>query len=161
MAVLPQLLSPFRWLGLSDHGESVHACFFDIGPFARAVPAPRVPERLWEALRRLPDFYPPPARARIRIFAKPLESPALARARSLSEVSVYLAFARFPLETVTSERDGSASVTFEDLRFLPFFSGPWARSRGGYTREPFVYRVRLDSSGRPLERGFVMSGRPR
>ncbi|MDQ2969860.1 MAG: metal-dependent hydrolase [Acidobacteriota bacterium] len=161
VAVLPQLLSPFRWLGLSDHGESVHACFFDIGPFARAVPAPRVPERLWETFRRLPDFYPPPARARIRIFAKPVESPALARARSLPEVSVYLAFARFPLETVTPESDGSASVTFEDLRFLPFFSGPWARARSGYTREPFVYRVRLDSSGRPLERGFVMSGRPR
>jgi inner membrane protein len=162
VAVLPQLLSPFRWLGLSDHGDAVHACFFDIGPFARAVPVPRAPETLSEALRRLPDFYPPPARARIRIFAKPPESPVLAHARALPDVSVYLAFARFPLATVTPEPDGSASVTFEDLRFLPFFSGPWARAKSGnYTREPFVYRVRLDGSGRPLERGFVLSGRPR
>jgi inner membrane protein len=161
-AVLPQLLSPFRWLGLSDHDGVVHACFFDVGPFARAVPTPRVPDRLSEALRRLPDFYPPAARARIRSFPKPPESEMLARARALPDVQVYLAFARFPLETLTRDRDGFTTVTFEDLRFLPFFSGPWARGKNGeYTREPFVYRVRLDDAGRPVERGFVLAGRER
>ncbi|MEO8430750.1 MAG: metal-dependent hydrolase [Acidobacteriota bacterium] len=161
-AVLPQLLSPFRWLGLSDHGGSLHASFFDVGPFARTVPVPRVPEDLGQALRLLPSFYPPPARARLRTFDKPADSPAFAAARALPDVRSYLAFARFPLATVRSLPDGSTTVTFEDLRFLPFFTGPWARSRqGGYTRVAFVYRVRLDPLGRPLERGFIVSGRGR
>jgi membrane-bound metal-dependent hydrolase YbcI (DUF457 family) len=162
VAVLPQLLSPFRWLGLSDHGGSLHSSFFDIGPFARAVATPRVPDKLSEALRRLPDFYPPPRRARIRQFDKPPDSPLLASARALPDVQVYLAFARFPLATVTPAKDGSVAITFEDLRFLPFFTGPWARTRGGgYTRVAFVYRVRLDPAGRVLERGFVVAGRNR
>jgi inner membrane protein len=162
VAVLPQLLSPFRWLGLSDHGDSIHACFFDIGPFARSVPAPRTPDKLSEALRRLPDFYPPPERARIRRFEKPHDSPALTAARNLPDVQTYLAFARFPLETVTPSRDGTTAITFEDMRFLPFFTGPWARTKsGGLTRVAFVYRVRLDGAGRPLERGFVVGGRGR
>jgi hypothetical protein len=77
-------------------------------------------------------------------------------------VAVYLAFARFPLETEKLEEDGTTTVTFEDLRFLPFFVGPWARTGSGhYTREPFVYRVRLDAAGRVLERGFVVAGRRR
>ncbi|MDQ2869398.1 MAG: metal-dependent hydrolase [Acidobacteriota bacterium] len=159
-AVMPQLLSPFRWLGLSDHGGSIHACFFDIGPFARTVPTPRVAEKLSEALRRLPDFYPPPGRARIRTFERPADSIELRRARALPEVQTYLAFARFPLETVAALPDGGVEVTFEDLRFLPFFTGPWARGKNGeYTRQPFVYRVRLDRAGRVLERGFVVGGR--
>ncbi len=162
VAVMPQLLSPFRWLALSDHGGSVHACFFDIGPFARAAPTPRVPERLSEALRRLPEFYPPPERARVRSFDRPPDSLELRRARALPEVATYLAFARFPLETVSPSSDGGAVVTFEDLRFLPFFTGPWARGKNGeYTRQPFVYRVRLDGAGRVLERGFVVAGRGR
>lgn len=162
IAVLPQLLSPFRWLGITDHGGALHAGFFDIGPFARGVPAPRPPDKLSEALRRLPDFYPPPERVRIRTFPKPPGSATLARATALPDVEVYLSFARFPLATVTTERDGTASVTFEDLRFLPFFTGPWGRAKNGaYRREPFVYRVRLDGAGRPLERGFVLDGRGR
>ena len=162
VAVLPQLLSPFRWLGLSDHGDSLHACFFDIGPFARAVPIPSTPEKLSEALRRLPEFYPPPDRARIRRFEKPADSPLLAAARALPDVQTYLAFARFPLATVTPSADGTTAITFEDMRFLPFFTGPWARTKsGGLQRVAFVYRVRLDSSGRPLERGFVVGGRGR
>ena len=83
-------------------------------------------------------------------------------ASAIPDVSVYIAFARFPLETETLEPDGTTAVTYEDLRFLPFFIGPWARdAKGHYTREPFVYRVRLDASGRVLERGFVLSGRGR
>lgn len=161
-AVMPQLLSPFRWLGLTDHGGELHACFFDVGPFARTVPEPRVPEKIWDAIRMLPRFYPPPERARIKTFQKPADSPLLAHARELPDVQVYLAFARFPLETETKEADGTTLVTFEDLRFLPFFVGPWARTRSGqYTREPFVYRVRLDAAGRVLERGFVLAGRTR
>jgi inner membrane protein len=162
VAVMPQLLSPFRWLGLTDHGGELHACFFDVGPFARAVPEPRVPEKLWDAIRMLPKFYPPPERARIKTFRKPPESTLYAKARSLPDVAVYLAFARFPLETEKLEEDGTTTVTFEDLRFLPFFVGPWARTGSGhYTREPFVYRVRLDAAGRVLERGFVVAGRRR
>jgi hypothetical protein len=86
----------------------------------------------------------------------------MARARDLPDVQTYLAFARFPLATVTPERDGSTSIAFEDLRFLPFFVGPWARTKSGeYTREPFVYRVRLDAAGRVLDRGFVSTARGR
>ena len=58
------------------------------------------------------------------------------------------------------DRAGAADVSFQDLRFLPWFSGPWERERGRgmrFRRQPFVYRVRLDRSGRAIERGFVGS----
>jgi hypothetical protein len=84
----------------------------------------------------------------------------LARAESLPDVRVYLDFARFPLATVREEPDGATSVSFQDLRFLPWFSGPWEREKGRgmrFRRQPFVYRIRLDRAGRPLDAGFVGS----
>ena len=71
-------------------------------------------------------------------------------------MQIYLAFARFPLVTVLPEPDGGAAMTWEDVRFLPWFSGPWKTdSKDGLRREPFVYQVRVDSAGRPIERQFV------
>ncbi len=160
IAVLPQFLSPFRWLGLSDRDGEIHAAFFDIGPFARGVPNPRPPEHFSEILRSLSDFYPPPSRAVLLQFRKPPDSRLLAAARALPDVKTYLAFARFPLATVDPEPDGGAAITWEDLRFLPWFSGPWQTDRkAGLRRQPFVYRLRLDAAGRPIERGFVVSPR--
>lgn len=154
--VLPQFLSPFRWLGLSERENEIHVAFFDIGPFAKGHPTPRPPTRLSEVFSSLSDYYPPPDRASIERYAKPQPSPALAEALKVPEVRAYLDFARFPLATVTSERDGTTTVSFQDLRFLPWFTGPWERQGGfRYRRQPFVYRVRLDRAGRPIERGFV------
>ncbi len=154
--VLPQALSPFRWLGLSERENEIHVAFFDIGPFAKGHPTPRPPTRLSEVFSSLSDFYPPPERAKIERYAKPPPSPALEEAQKLPEVQAYLDFARFPLATVTAERDGTTTVSFQDLRFLPWFTGPWERQRGfRYRRQPFVYRVRLDRAGRPIERDFV------
>lgn len=159
VAVLPQFLSPFRWLGLNERPGEVHVAFFDIGPFARGAENPRPPERFSEILTSLWDFYPPPKRARIRRFLKPPDSVLLDAARALPDVQIYLAFARFPLATVVPQSDGGAAITWEDLRFLPWFAGPWGTDRGGrFRREPFVYRVRLDAVGRPLERSFIPSG---
>jgi inner membrane protein len=158
VAVLPQFLSPFRWLGLSDRGSEIHAAFFDIGPFAKGIPSPRPPERITQILSSLSDYYPPPERARVQRYAKPPPSPTLIEIQKMPDVRIYLDFARFPLATVRVEPDGVTSVSFQDLRFLPWFSGPWERERGlRYRRQPFVYRVRLDRSGRPLDRGFVGS----
>lgn len=159
--VLPQFLSPFRWLGLADRGDAIDVAFFDIGPFARGVENPRPPERWSEILRSLSDFYPPPAAARIRRYEKPPPSPALAAARALPDWKIYLGFARFPLETVEPEPDGTVAVIVQDLRFLPWFTGPWERdtAQGGFRRQPFVYRVRFDAELRVLERGFVSTGR--
>jgi inner membrane protein len=160
IAVLPQFLSPFRWLGLSDRAGEVHAAFFDIGPFARGVANPHPPERFSEILQSLSDYYPPPERAVLLKFPKPMESPALAAVRALPDVRTYLAFARFPLATVDSQPDGSTSVTWEDLRFLPWFSGPWqSNGKDGLRRQPFLYRVRLDAAGRVLDRAFVPTSR--
>jgi inner membrane protein len=160
VAVLPQFLSPFRWLGLSDHDGDVHAAFFDIGPFARGAPNPRPPERFSELFSSLSDFYPPPGRAVILKFARPAETAALAAARALPDVQTYLAFARFPLATVYPLPHGGSFITWEDLRFLPWFSGPWQTDgQSGLRREPFVYRVRLDGAGRPVDRAFVGSTR--
>ena len=159
-AVLPQFLSPFRWLGLTDRGDAVDVAFFDVGPFARGVENPQPPKKWSEILKGLSDFYPPPERARIRRFAKPPPSPALAAARALPDWSIYLAFARFPLETVRPEPDGGATVIVQDLRFLPWFAGPWERDRSeGLRRQPFVYRVRFDAALNLVERGFVRTGR--
>jgi inner membrane protein len=157
-AAVPQFLSPFRWLGLSEHDGELHAAFFDIGPFARGVANPRPPERVLDALRSLPDFYPPPGRIATRRFPSAPESAIREAARALPSVGTYLQFARFPLETVTTRSDGSAEYAVQDLRFLPFFAGPWGRDESGrFSRQPFVYRVSFDAAGRVVEQGFVRS----
>jgi inner membrane protein len=156
MAVVPQFLSPFRWLGLSEHETQVHAAFFDVGPFAKGIADPKPPRRLIDVPRVLPDFYPPPERVRIQKFDKAGESDVCVAARSLEEVRVFKAFARFPLETVTRHADGTSEYSIQDLRFLPFFAGPFGRgSFGGVVPQPFVFLVRFDASGRPVTRGFV------
>jgi inner membrane protein len=160
VAALPQFLSPFRWLGLSERVGEAHAAFFDIGPFARGAADPKPPVRLSELLQSLSDFYPPPDRARVLVFPQAPETPLLLASRELPDVRIYLAFARFPLATLLPQADGGAAVTWEDLRFLPWFAGPWESDhRGGFRREPFVYRVRLDAAGHPLERAFVVGTR--
>ncbi len=160
VSVLPQFLSPFRWLGLSERENSVDVAFFDVGPFASGRDDPKPPERWTEILASLRNFYPPPERARIRRFERPPDSPALQAAHALTDFEVYLAFARFPLETVSASGDGGTEVVVQDLRFLPWFTGPWQRGgEQGLRREPFVYRVRFDAALRVLERGFVPSGR--
>ena len=160
VAVLPQFLSPFRWLGLTERADEVHVAFFDIGPFAAGTADPRPPRRWTEVLSSLRDFYPPPERATIRRFPRPPDSPALEAARALPDIAVYMAFARFPLETVQATGDGGTEVVVQDLRFLPWFTGPWERGgESGIRRQPFVYRVRLDGAMRAVERGFVRGGR--
>jgi inner membrane protein len=155
-AVLPQLLSPFRWLGLTEHPDSIHVAFFDVGPFARGVADPRPPANLTEVLQSLSDFYPPPERMAISRFEKPPESAALEAARALPGVEAYLQFARFPRATVRQAPGGGTVIVWEDLRFLPWFSGPWSLDRSrALRRRPFLYRVRLDASGRALESDVV------
>jgi inner membrane protein len=160
VAVLPQFLSPFRWLGLSEHGQEIHASFFDIGPFAHGSDDPQPPKTWGQILQSLSDYYPPPERARIERLSRPPDSPALEAARALPDWSVYLSFARFPLETVYPAPDGGSTVIVQDLRFLPWFTGPWEPGgERGLRRQPFVYRVRFDGALRAVERGFVRGGR--
>jgi inner membrane protein len=160
VAVLPQFLSPFRWLGLSERGNEVHVAFFDVGPFARGAADPKPPQKWTEILSSLRDFYPPPGRAKIQRFERPPASPVLDAARALPEIGVYMDFARFPLETVSPAPGGGAEVIVQDLRFLPWFTGPWERGgEEGIRRQPFVYRVLFDAALRPVERGFVRGGR--
>ncbi len=160
VAVLPQFLSPFRWLGLSEQDGEIHVAFFDVGPFARGTADPKPPKKWTEILSSLRDSYPPPERAKIQRFERPPASAALAAARALPEIGIYMAFARFPLETVSPSPDGGAEVIVQDLRFLPWFAGPWERGGAeGIRRQPFVYRVRFDAALRPVERGFVRGGR--
>jgi inner membrane protein len=161
-AVLPQFLSPFRWLGLSDRPDSVHVAFFDVGPFARGVANPKPPRRWTEILSSLSDFYPPPSRMTIRRFPQPPPSAVFETARAVPGVDAYLQFARFPRATVMREPDGGAVVVWEDLRFLPWFTGPWEMDRSGtLRRRPFLFRVRLDAAGRTLESAVVSSFRLR
>jgi inner membrane protein len=159
VAALPQFLSPFRWLGLAEHEQEIHAAFFDIGPFARGDGSPRPPTRISEIWDSLAEGYPPPGRVRIRKWRKPPPSPQLERTLQLPDVRIYMDFARFPFASVQRNPDGTTSVTFQDLRFLPWFTGPWDREDGEspFRRQPFVYRVRLDSAGRPIEQGFIRS----
>src|SRR6266404_6124427 len=117
VAVLPQFLSPFRWLGLSDHGGEVHVAFFDVGPFARGAPNPRPPEHFSELFSSLSDFYPPPDRAILLRFTAPAPTAALAATRALPDVQTYLAFARFPLASIHPLPAGGSFITWEDLRF--------------------------------------------
>ena len=160
VAVLPQFLSPFRWLGLSERGARSTWRSSTSARSPRGVADPKPPKKWSEILASLRDFYPPPERAKIRSFERPPASPVLEAARALPDIGVYLAFARFPLETVYPTRDGGAEVVVQDLRFLPWFTGPWERGgEEGIRRQPFVYRVRFDAALRAVERGFVRSGR--
>ncbi len=160
VSALPQFLSPFRWMGLSETDDEIHLAFFDIGPFARGVENPQAPTRWRDVLQSLSDFYPPPGRARIQRYEKPPASRLLEAARRLPDWQVYMDFARFPLETVYPEAGGGATIILQDLRFLPFFTGPWEPDQvQGIRRQPFVFRVRLDSALNPVELGFVRSGR--
>jgi len=160
IAVLPQFLSPFRWLGLSESGGQLRVSFFGIGPFARGAEDPRPPKRWRDVLQSLSDFYPPPSRARVAVYEKPADSSVLEAARRLPDWRIYLAFARFPLETVYPEPDGGATVIIQDLRFLPFFTGPWEPDQErGLRRQPFVFRVRFDRALNAVERNFVRDGR--
>ena len=160
VSALPQFLSPFRWMGLSETDEEIHLAFFDIGPFARGVENPQPPTRWRDVLQSLSDFYPPPGRARIQRYGKPPASRLLEAARRLPDWQVYMDFARFPLETVYPEAGGGATIILQDLRFLPFFTGPWEPDQvQGIRRQPFVFRVRLDPALNPVELGFVRSGR--
>lgn len=160
VAALPQFLSPFRWMGISEHDEEIHVAFFDIGPFANGAEDPEPPKKWTEIIQSLRDYYSSPDKARIQRFPRPPVSPALAAARALPEWEVYLAFARFPMETVYPDRNGGAEVIVQDLRFLPWFTGPWERGGNeGIRRQPFVYRARFDASLKPLETGFVRDGR--
>lgn len=160
VAVLPQFLSPFRWLGLTEREDAVHLAFFDIGPFATGVDDPQPPAKWSQVLASLRDYYPPPERAKIQRFERPPRSPVLEAARALPDIAVYLAFARFPLETVYPDPDGGTEVIVQDLRFLPFFTGPWEPGGAdGIRRQPFVYRVRFDTGLNAIERGFVRGGR--
>ena len=160
VAVLPQFLSPFRWLGLAESGNEIRVAFFDIGPFAKGVEDPQPPKRWRDVLQSLSDFYPPPSRAKVATYEKPPDSAVLEAARRLPDWQIYLAFARFPLETVYPEKDGGATVIIQDLRFLPFFTGPWEPDQErGLRRQPFVYRVRFDRALSAVERDFVRGGR--
>jgi len=48
----------------------------------------------------------------------------------------------------------------QDLRFLPWFTGPWERGgKEGLRRQPFVYRARFDAGLNLVDRGFVRDGR--
>jgi inner membrane protein len=159
-AALPQFLSPFRWMGITETETEIRVAFFDIGPFARGVDDPQPPRRWSEVLQALSDFYPPPERAKIRRYDKPPDSQVLETARRLPEWAVYMDFARFPLETVYPEAGGGATIILQDLRFLPFFTGPWEPDqKQGIRRQPFVFRVRLDPKLNPVELGFVRGGR--
>lgn len=161
IAVLPQFLSPFRWLGLSEHEGEIHYAFFDVGPFATGGGEPRTPQKWSEVLPSLWEGYPPPERAKVERYPTAPRSAALDAVHALPDWRIYLAFARFPLETVHPEPDGGATVIVQDLRFLPWFNGPWERGgEQGLRRQPFVYRVRLDPTLRAVDRGFVRDGRP-
>ena len=160
VGALPQFLSPFRWMGITETATEIHVAFFDIGPFAKGVENPQPPKRWGEVLQALSDFYPPPGRARIQRYDKPSDSQVLEAARRLSDWKVYVDFARFPLETVYPEAGGGATVILQDLRFLPFFTGPWEPDqKQGIRRQPFIFRVRLDPKLNPVELGFVRAGR--
>ena len=48
----------------------------------------------------------------------------------------------------------------QDLRFLPWFTGPWERGgEEGIRRQPFVYRVRFDARA-TRRRAGLRSRRP-
>ena len=81
VSALPQFLSPFRWMGLSETDDEIHVAFFDIGPFASGVENPQPPTRWKDVLQSLSDFYPPPGRARIQRYEKPPASRLLEAAR--------------------------------------------------------------------------------
>jgi len=102
-------------------------------------------------------------KARVRFveevaFAKRLRNKPGALARVVEKLARGRVNIRSAYATTTGR--GGATVILQDLRFLPFFTGPWEPDQTqGIRRQPFVYRVRLDTALRAVERGFVRGGR--
>ena len=138
--------------------------FFDIGPFARGVARPAAAEALdARSCRACSDFYPPPERARIQHVRQAARFAGSSRRRGPCRTSdVYLAFARFPLrDGLPDAATGRRRSSCEDLRFLPWFTGPWERD--GEAGHPAA-ALRLPRAARRgatagLSAGFVRSGR--
>ncbi len=147
-AALPQPFSPFRWALFADSGRSVALEYVDIGPFARAssgLPAPSgQPGGIWSVIRSLPDHYPPPELARVRLWPTNQGDPAVVAVRRFPDVAVWYRFARFPVARIERGAGGVARVTLTDLRFR----GPWGRTA-------FEYEVLLSPGGRERASGFV------
>ena len=125
-----------------------------------ASTTPRAPEKWSEIVASLSDFYPPPgARAGPALRSGPGLADSRRGARAARDCASTWRSRGSPSRRCTAE-DGGAEVVVQDLRFLPWFAGPWERGgKGGIRRQPFVYRVRFDAARRAVERGFVRGGR--
>ncbi len=119
LAAVPLPPSLARWAGLVRTADGVHQAIFSV---LDAAP---------------PDF---------RFVPHQTPPDALARARQIREVQIYLWFARFPVARYS--RDPCREIIiFNDLRFpRPLASRP----------APFEYRVVFDAGGRLLEQGWVV-----
>ena len=161
VAVLPQFLSPFRWLGLSESGRTKSTWRSSTSGRSRAVWPTRSRRRsgrrssracgtpIRRPAREDPELRAAPRLAGSRGGARP---PGDRRLPGLRALPARDGATRLP--------DGGAEVVVQDLRFLPWFTGPWERGgEDGLRRQPFVYRVRFDAALRAIERGFVRSGR--
>jgi inner membrane protein len=145
-AALPQPFSPFRWALFADSGDSIRRAYVDIGPFARAqTRAPVAPPRsVGQAVRELPDYYPPPSAAQVDAFPTEERAPAVEAARQFHDVRTWYRFARFPVAALEPSADGATRVTLTDLRF----SGPWRRTA-------FQYEAIISPQGDEVSSGFV------
>lgn len=153
-AVIPQPLSPDRWLILSDDGKSVSASFVDL---SRHGADPRRPlsvdavQRFSPSLTdidlllgRLDLLFRSVDDPRPRIIPK-TDGPLAVRTLAESANGIFNRFARFPAARETLRADGTTEVLLRDVRF-------------GYLApavDPFTYVVRYDAAG-----GIVFAGFP-
>ncbi len=152
-AAIPQPLSPFRWLLLSDDGARVRSAFVDL---SRTASPPRVAggvdslSRLTSgeagplaALRHLDGLFASPDALRPQDVAK-ADGPLSMRALVEGEKGVFGRFARFPAARSEPRPDGGVTVELRDLRF--------GHLAGAI--DPFTYVVRFGASGELLGEGF-------
>jgi inner membrane protein len=139
IAALPQPISPFRWALYVESEDNVYQGFVDLR--RKVPPDPAGPQS--SLLGRLNRLYYPPGSIPFQSMEKLPNSPWVTRALTAKGVEFYYWFARFPVVKSVRSQDGRHRVEFMDVRFyLPGI------------RQPFVYYVEMDDSGRVLSEGF-------
>lgn len=140
VAALPQPLSPFRWALYIETHHHIYQGFVDLRRQERV--SSETPSNSY--LRRLNHLYDPPQNVLFHSAEKLPNSPWVKRALNTEGVRFFYWFARFPIvKAIQSDRDWHR-VEFMDMRFyIPGF------------RQPFIYQVEFDGSGRILNEGFL------
>jgi inner membrane protein len=145
VASIPQPLSPFRWGNFIKTREKVYRGFVDLRiKESSSAPLKHPLSFFFPILGKLEGSYHSPREIRYQSWERAPSSPWVKKALNTDGVKFYYWFARFPVAKPVDSSDGRHRIEFMDMRF---------GSPG--IRQPFIYYVEMDDSGRVRSEGFL------